>query len=39
MYGSVDAARDMGYTVIEFSEIYQEEDLNESEASMDVLFG
>ena len=39
MYGSVDAARDMGYTVIEFSEIYQEEDLNESEASLDVLFG
>lgn len=39
MYGSVDAARDMGYTIIEFSEIYQEEDLNESEASLDVLFG
>ena len=39
MYGSVSAARDMGYTIIEFSEIYQEEELDESEASLDVLFG
>jgi hypothetical protein len=39
MYGSVGAARDMGYTIIEFSEICQEEDINESEASLDVLFG
>ena len=39
MYGSVRSAREMGYTVIEFSDIYQEEELNESETSLDVLFG
>lgn len=39
MYGEVGSSRDMGYTIIEFSEIYQEEDINESEASLDVLFG
>lgn len=39
MYGDVDSAIYMGYKVIEFSEIYQEEDIDESEASLDVLFG
>ncbi len=39
MYGSVNSARCIGYTIIEFSEIYQEEDINESGASLDILFG
>jgi hypothetical protein len=39
MYGSVDTVEQIGYKVIEFSNIYQEDDLNESEASLDVLFG
>lgn len=38
-YGSVRSARNIGYKIIDFSEIFQEEDINESEMSMDVLFG
>lgn len=39
MYGDVTSAVDMGYKVIEFADIYKEDDIDESEASMDVLFG
>lgn len=38
MYGSIPVHLDFGYTIIEFSEIYQEEDINESELSIDALF-
>lgn len=36
MYGS--ASLDTNYTIIEFSEIYQTEDINESDLSIDALF-
>lgn len=39
MYGDVTSATGMGYKVIEFADIHQEEDIDESEASLDVLFG
>lgn len=39
MYGSLIDARRLGYKIIEFSDIFQEEEINESEASLDVLFG
>lgn len=39
MYGDVASAIDMGYKVVEFNAIYKEDDIDESEASLDVLFG
>lgn len=39
MYGDVAPAIDMGYKVVEFNAIYKEDDIDESEASLDVLFG
>lgn len=39
MYGDVTSAADMGYKVIEFADIHKEDDIDESEASLDVLFG
>lgn len=39
LYGSVRAARDRGYTIIEFRDIFQEEDIEEVDTSLDMLFG
>lgn len=39
MYGSVSAATDMGYTVIEFEDICNRPDIEESDKSLDFLFG
>lgn len=39
LYGDVTSVIDMGYKVVEFADIYQEYDIDESEASLDVLFG
>lgn len=39
MYGSVDTVREMGYTIIELSDIYTPAELEESEMPLEVLFG
>lgn len=39
MYGDVKSAIDMGYKIIEFADIYLEDDIDDSGASLDVLFG
>ena len=38
MYGSGLMHRNIGFTIIEFSDIYQAEDINESDLSIDALF-
>ena len=39
MYGHVTSAIDMGYKIIEFADIYLEDDIDDCGASLDVLFG
>lgn len=39
MYGDVTSAIDMGYKIIEFADIYLEDDIDDGGASLDVLFG
>ena len=39
MFGDVESVIDMGYKIVEFNAIYKEDDIDESEASLDVLFG
>lgn len=39
MFGDVESVIDMGYKIVEFNAIYKEDDIDESEAPLDVLFG